>query len=99
MSAVHSIAPPGTTTQHKKPPTFFERLGNALVYVIAFPFIAAFLAMKSVFTKRREPHHSYYDRLPEQHIIDGQNGPANPNQPAIAVDGGSVASRTRNKKA
>lgn len=101
-SAIHSIAPPGVATQDpkKKKPTFLERLANALVYIIAFPFIAAFIAIKQIFTKRKGPAHSYYDRLPEQHMLGGQNG-----QPAVG-DGGiepaggeSVASRTKRRKA
>ena len=100
MSAIHSIAPPGVETRDsKKKPTFFERMANALVYVIAFPFIAAFLAIKRIFTSSKEPHHSYYNQLPEQHMLGGQSNGAIGGGSGAAGGGESVASRTRSKKA
>jgi hypothetical protein len=101
-SAIHSIAPPGVATRDpNKKPTFFERLANALVYVIAFPFIAAFIAIRRIFTGEKQPHHSYYDRLPEQHMLGGQNGQAAAagGTSGFAARDEAVASRTRSKKA
>jgi hypothetical protein len=100
-SAIHSIAPPGVATQDpKKKPSFFERLANALVYVIAFPFIAAFIAIRRIFTGDKQPHHSYYNRLPEQHMLGGQNGqPATGGASEAAARDETVARRTRSKKA
>ena len=105
-SAIHSIAPPGVETRDlKKKPTFFERLANALVYVIAFPFIAVFIGLRRIFTEQKGPAHSYYNRLPEQHMLGGQAGQTN-GQSAVgagssASPGGpeGVSSRTRSKKA
>jgi hypothetical protein len=48
---------------------FIDRLSDALIYVIAFPFIAIFIALKRAFTERKEPPHSYRDRLPNMHPI------------------------------
>jgi hypothetical protein len=87
MSTARSTAPPGAATQEKKTPTFLERLANALVYVIVFPFIASFIAIKRIFTERKKPAHSYYDRLPEQHLIGQQNGQATGKGVATAGDG------------
>jgi hypothetical protein len=67
-----------------------------LVYIIAFPFIAIFIAIKRIFTDRKAPAHSYYDRLPEQHML-GQNGQATGAGTEVLKDG-SVASRTRSRK-
>jgi hypothetical protein len=55
-------------------PSLIERLGNALAYIIAFPFIAVFIAMKNAFTKRKGPAHSHYNKLPEQHYIGQSRG-------------------------
>lgn len=75
-------------------------MANALVYVIAFPFIAAFLAIKRVFVSSKD-HHSYYDRLPEQHMLGGQSqgGQAVGGTSGASGGGETVASRTRSKKA
>lgn len=59
------MAPP-TTTQ---PPPILQRFANALAYIIAFPFIAIFIAMKNAFTQRKGPARSHYDKLPTQHYI------------------------------
>jgi len=45
--------------------TLLERLSDALVYVLAFPFIAIFIGMKNVFTTRQQPHRSYRSNLPQ----------------------------------
>jgi hypothetical protein len=62
--------PPGSS----KPPTWLQRLANVLTYIIAFPFIAIFIALKRAVTTQKEPAHSHYDRLPEQHFIGGSTG-------------------------
>ncbi|KAL1302288.1 hypothetical protein AAFC00_002706 [Neodothiora populina] len=49
--------------------SLLERIGNALVYVLAFPFIAMFIAMKRIFTERHEPARSYRANLPPQKSI------------------------------
>jgi hypothetical protein len=63
---------PDSPSSHK-PPTWLQRFANALAYIIAFPFIAVFIALKRAFTTQKEPSHSYYNKLPEQHYI-GQAG-------------------------
>lgn len=98
MSAIHSIAPPGVA-QEKKAPSYLERLANALVYIIAFPFIAVFIAIKRIFTERKEPAHSYYNQLPEQHMLGGNGAAAVSGGDVGASGNASVASRTRSKKA
>jgi hypothetical protein len=45
-----------------------ERLSDALVYVLAFPFIIFGIALKRAFTQGGE-HHSYRNNLPEQKRI------------------------------
>ena len=35
----------------RKPKPLLERLGDVLIYIIAFPFIAVFIALKRVFTE------------------------------------------------
>ena len=49
--------------------TLLERMSDALVYVLIFPFIAIFIGMKRVFTQRQEPHRSYRANLPDQKSI------------------------------
>lgn len=100
-SAIHSIAPPGVETRDpKKKPGFFEKLANALVYVIAFPFIAVFIGLRRIFSEQKGPGKSYYNQLPEQHMLGGQNGqPAVGSTSASPAGGDTVASRTRSKKA
>ena len=53
----------------RKPKTLLERLGDILIYIIAFPFIAVFIALKRVFTEQKQPSHSYRNRLPVMHSI------------------------------
>ncbi|KAF2811934.1 uncharacterized protein BDZ99DRAFT_461886 [Mytilinidion resinicola] len=48
----------------EQPQTFMQRLATALVYVLAFPFIAIFIGLKRVVTQQKEPPHSYRNRLP-----------------------------------
>ena len=90
MSTPFRSLPPSSTEKKKPAPPFFERLANVLAYVIAFPFIAAFIALKRVFTQQKHPAHSYYDNLPEQHLL-GKNVGAGGEE--------GVASKTRSKKA
>jgi hypothetical protein len=73
----------------QKPPSWLQRLANALAYIIAFPFIAVFIALKRAFTTQKEPSHSYYNKLPEQHYI-GQTGTG-------AVDSGGTGKGTRRR--
>jgi hypothetical protein len=94
-SAIKPISPPGIATQQSKP-TFFQRFANALVYVLAFPFIAIFIGLKNIFTKQKRPAHSYYDRLPEQHYLGGSSSGV---IGADASERESVAGRTRSRKA
>lgn len=49
--------------------TLFERFSDALVYILAFPFIAMFIAVKNAFTKRSQPAHSHRKNLPDQKFI------------------------------
>ena len=77
------IATTETMPASTEPQSLMERLGNALVYVLAFPFIAVFIALKSAFVAQKGPSHSYRDRLPVMHSI------APPTQ-----DGGTVDKKT-----
>jgi hypothetical protein len=49
--------------------SLLQRFANALVYIIAFPFIAIFIALKRVIVQPRNPPHSYRDRLPVMRVI------------------------------
>jgi len=45
--------------------SFIDRLSDALVYILAFPFIAIFIGMKRVFVRQHDSPKSYRSRLPE----------------------------------
>lgn len=51
--------------QNHKQRSFIDRLSDALVYVLAFPFIAIFIGFKRVFVERQGQPHSYASRLPQ----------------------------------
>ena len=53
----------------ERKPSLLERLGNALVYVLAFPFIAVFIGLSRVFTQRKQPARSYRQNLPQQRYL------------------------------
>lgn len=89
-SPFHSIGP--NTFDQKKAPTYLERLANALVYILAFPFIAIFIGMKRIFTAQKGPAHSYYNSLPEQHLLGQQNAGAGTGAET------PVGTRTRSRK-
>ncbi|CAD0092694.1 unnamed protein product [Aureobasidium mustum] len=58
---------PTTSPNHDRR-TLMERLSDALVYVLAFPFIIFGIALKRAFTQGGE-HRSYRNNLPEQKRI------------------------------
>ncbi|KEQ83693.1 hypothetical protein D6D19_10099 [Aureobasidium pullulans] len=58
---------PTTSPDHDNR-TFMERMSDALVYVLAFPFIIFGIALKRAFTQGGE-HHSYRNNLPAQKRI------------------------------
>jgi hypothetical protein len=60
--------------------SLLQRLANVLVYIIAFPFIAIFIALKRVFTEQKGPSRSYRSRLPEMHSIGGDDNTKPQNQ-------------------
>lgn len=60
-----TMSPPQTSDNRP----YMQRLADALVYVLAAPFIVFFIALKRVFTQRTEPHRSYRANLPEQKYI------------------------------
>jgi hypothetical protein len=57
-----------------RPQSFIQRLSNALVYILAFPFIAIFIGLKRVVTQQKEPPHSYRDRLPTMTNLGPSDG-------------------------
>ncbi|KAH0368210.1 ARM repeat-containing protein, partial [Aureobasidium melanogenum] len=57
-----------TTSPNHNNRTFMERMSDALVYVLAFPFIIFGIALKRAFTQGGE-HHSYRKNLPDQKLI------------------------------
>ncbi|TIA16657.1 hypothetical protein D6C80_04360 [Aureobasidium pullulans] len=57
-----------TTSPNHDNRTFMERMSDALVYVLAFPFIIFGIALKRAFTQGGE-HHSYRNNLPAQKRI------------------------------
>lgn len=55
------MAPQNTHQQR----SFIDRVSDALVYVLAFPFIAIFIGFKRVFVEQKGDSHSYRSRLPQ----------------------------------
>jgi len=49
----------------KEDRSLIDRLSDALVYILAFPFIAIFIGMKRIFVQQQQPSKSYRSRLPE----------------------------------
>jgi hypothetical protein len=58
---------PSTRTNRDRR-TFMERMSDALVYVLAFPFIIFGIALKNAFTQGGQ-HRSYRKNLPAQKRI------------------------------
>ena len=54
--------PPQTTHEQR---SLIDRLSDALVYILAFPFIAIFIGFKRVFVESKDAPHSYRSRLPK----------------------------------
>lgn len=61
----------GGSSQTTQQRSFLQRMADALVYVLMFPFIAVFIAMKNMFTKRTEPAKSYREQLPQGVYLQG----------------------------
>lgn len=57
--------------QSQKPKTLIDKLSNVLVYIISFPFIIFFIALRRALAEKKGQSHSYRDRLPEMHPIGG----------------------------
>jgi hypothetical protein len=57
-----------STRPNRDTRTLMERLSDALVYVLAFPFIVFGIALKNAFTKGGQ-HRSYRNNLPAQKRI------------------------------
>jgi len=64
------MAPP-TTTQPQKTKSLLDKLSDVLIYIITFPFIIFFIAIRRALSGQKQPSHSYRDRLPEMHSIGG----------------------------
>jgi len=59
---------PTTTTSPRDTRTLMERFSDALVYILAFPFIIFGIALKNAFTGQGQ-HRSYRKNLPAQKRI------------------------------